>query len=197
VSWLFRCPFTLLLAAGVILAAIATGTWVHPSDPATLARWGYGLHDFRDGTWYSLLTSVFLTNRPFMFWGILVFVFLSVGGYECRAGWQRAVLVFVLCDLVSKLAITIMVVLPLDATGLAVGQALAMSDDVGMSAGGFGCLGAFFEMLPGRMRRNLLIGTAVYLLLRIVLVTELFADLLHIVALPLGYGIGRRLRRND
>ena len=77
-----------------------------------------------------------------MFWGILPFVALSIGVYEYVAGTQRALVLYWMTDLGGSLGSTLVLVLPLYITGTALGETLAYADDVGISGGGFGCVGA-------------------------------------------------------
>jgi hypothetical protein len=182
-----RLPCTWLIILGIICTGIATGTPTHRINAAVYTRWGFALHDFVDGTWYSLFTSVFFTNRPLMFWGILPFVGFSVGVYEWLSGPWRTAWFFWLTDLGGTLSITLLVVLPLYLTGTSMGRELAFGDDVGMSGGGFGCLGGWISRLP-RLWQAVLFGIGVvYLVVRLVWFTELFADLVHLLTFIGGY----------
>jgi hypothetical protein len=183
-----RLPFTLVMLAGIIIVGIATGTPTQPIAVAPQQRWGFAFADFSHGAWYSLFTSVLLVNRPLMFWGILLFVGGSVGIYEWLVGWRRALCLFWLTDLGGHLAVALLVVLPLYSLGTATGYELAHSHDVGMSGGGFGCLGGWMSHLPRHWRTASLTLAAMYLLLRLLVFTELFPDLLHLLTFFGGYG---------
>jgi hypothetical protein len=175
------------MISGIVGVGIATGTATSRIDPVLYERWGFALHDFWDGTWYALFTAMLLTNRPLMFWGILPFVGFSVGVYEWWAGPRRAVWLFWLTDLGGTLSVTLLIVLPLYWAGTSIGHALAFGDDVGMSGGGFGCLGGWMHRLPRRWKTSILSMTVAYLVVRLVVFTELYADLVHILTFVGGY----------
>ena len=71
---------------GIVTVGFLTGTYAGALSPILRKRWGFALHDLWQGTWYSLVSEVWFTRYPFMFWGILAFVILSIGVYEWRAG---------------------------------------------------------------------------------------------------------------
>jgi hypothetical protein len=138
-------------------------------------------------------TAVLFTNRPLMFWGILPLVALSIGVYEYVAGTQRALVLYWMTDLGGSLGSTLVLVLPLYITGTALGETLAYADDVGMSGGGFGCVGAWVHRLSPGMRPKVLVGVLVYLLVRLVFFTDLYADVLHLFTFTGGFWLDRML----
>ncbi len=83
---------------GIVTVGFLTGTYAGALSPILRKRWGFALHDLWQGTWYSLVSEVWFTRYPFMFWGILAFVILSIGVYEWRAGTKFAVLLYWLTD---------------------------------------------------------------------------------------------------
>ena len=175
------------MLAGITAMGLATGTSTHHLDPVLRQRWGFAFADFWHGTWYTLLTAIFMTDRPLMFWGILPFTGCSVGVYEWLAGTRRVAWLYGLTDLGGNLGLALIMVLPLDSLGSATGYDLAHSHDVGMSGGGFGCLGGWISRLPDRWRHITLGLAAVYLLVRLLLFTQLSADLLHLLTFFGGY----------
>lgn len=183
-----RLPFTLAMLAGIILMGIATGTPMHNLDLALRQRWGFAFSDFSEGTWYSLFTAILMVDRPLMFWGILPFVGCSVGVYEWLAGPRRAVWHFWMTELGGNLGMALLVVLPLYSLGISTEHELAHRHDVGMSGGGFGCLGGWMSRLPRYWRIPSLSLATVYLLVRLLVFTELFPDLLHLLTFFGGYG---------
>ncbi len=190
-----RIPFTLAFALMIGSAGAVTGSWRGPLNAHVLSRWGFSLHDVWDGTWYSLVTSVFLCNRPVMFWGILIFLFVSVGAYEWRRSTSRAIAMYWLTDLAGALLVTFGVVLPLYMAGTTLGAQLAAADDVGMSGGGFGCLGALVHTLSPRWRARWAAFITLYLILRVIFIPQPFADAVHMVAFPGGYWLDRHFGR--
>jgi hypothetical protein len=98
-------------------------------------------------------------------------------------------------DLGGNLGMALLVVLPLYSLGTSTGYELAHRHDVGMSGGGFGCLGGWMSRLPRRWRIPSLSLATVYLLVRLWVFTELFADLLHLLTFFGGYGYDTWRRR--
>ena len=165
--------------------------------PSVLSHWGFALHDIWQGTWYVLVTEVWFTHSPFMFWGILGFVVFSIGVYEWRAGTRRSLLLYWLTDIGGTLILTLCFVLPLYLAGTELGLTLAFSDDVGMSGGGFGSVGGWVHLLALPLRRWAVIGVLVYLVLHLIVVTDLSSDVLHILTFTLGFWLEGRLSASD
>ncbi len=182
-----RVPFTLMMLLGIGSVGLATGTNEGALAPAIAQRWGFALHDLWQGTWYSLVTEVWFTRHPFMFWGILGFVVFSIGVYEWRAGTKRAFLLYWLTDVSGALILTLGFVLPLYLLNTDLGLTLAFADDVGMSGGGFGCVGGWVHWLDASRRWWAFTAVMVYLVLHLILVFDLASDLLHIVTFCLGF----------
>lgn len=76
------------------------------------------------------------------------------------------------------------------------GIALAFSDDVGMSGGGFGCVGGWVSRLPRPWLKRVFVGVLIYLVGHLIIVTDLFADILHIVTFFLGFWLDGKLSSN-
>ncbi|MBD3887549.1 hypothetical protein IFO70_39085 [Phormidium tenue FACHB-886] len=148
-----RVPFTLAMTIGILLVGIFTGTTTGSLDPILRQKWGFALHDLWDGTWYSLVTEVLFTTDPVMLCGILVFVWLSIGIYEWRAGTKQATLLYWLIDIGGSFVLSLRLVLPLYLSGTELGLKLAYADDVGMSGGGFGCVGAWVHRVSPHRRK--------------------------------------------
>lgn len=170
----------MLLGIGIV--GILTGADTGELAPDLLSRWGFALHDFWEGGWYSIITSVFFTKRPLMFWGMfLVFVSLTIGVYEWLAGTRKALVMYWLTNISGYLLVTLGIVLPLYLARTSLGLDLAYADDVGMSGGGMGCLGAWFRRLPQSWRYPMLGIATAALLIHLMMFTDAQADLLHLV----------------
>ena len=194
-SALRRAPFTLALAAAIVAVTLATSGPGLTARPEVIDRWGWALHDLWDGAWWSLVTAVFLNHRPYLVAVTVAFVAASAGVLEWVGGTRRALAVFWGGDLAATLAISLGLVLPLYLAGTEVGRTLAYADDVGMSGGGFACLGAWVGRLPQRWRRLAIATVVVYLAVDLGSVGDLEADLLHAVAFPVGMLLDRALTR--
>ena len=149
--FLGRVPFAASLWVLVALIGIANGTWAHKLPPATLALWGFGLDQLWRGRWWTLVTGAVFVHGLWMYWALLVlFVPLTVGAYEWLAGTRRVLIVYWTTDIGGALLVALVLILPLYLAGTELGRQLAYAHDVGMSGGGFGCLGAAVNRLPGR-----------------------------------------------
>lgn len=193
---LARVPFATALWLAVAAVGIWTGTWRHELHPAKLQRWGEGLEQLWNGRWWTLLTDTVFVHGPVMYWGILAFIPVSVGVYEWLAGSRRALVVFWLTDIAGSLAVALGIVLPLYLSGIVVADLLPFANDVGMSGGGFGCVGATMRHLPRRRRRPITMLITVYLLLHFATLLDFGADTLHLLTFGGGLVLGRWLGRD-
>lgn len=182
-----RVPFTIAMLWGIITVAIITGATTAQLTPDVLNRWGFSLSDLWQGGWYSLVTEVLFTHSPFMFWGILALVTFSIGIYEWQAGTRQACLLYWMTDVGGTLIVSLFLVLPLYLARTDLGMSLAFSGDVGMSGGGFGSLGGWIHRLPAPARKRAFAVMAVYLVLHLFIITDLFSDILHLVTFPVGF----------
>ena len=182
-----RVPFTLVMLLGIIIVAFITGATNAQLTPDVLNRWGFSLSDLWQGGWYSLVTEVLFTHSPFMFWGILALVICSIGIYEWQAGTRQACLLYWITDVGGTLIVSLALVLPLYLARTDLGMSLAFSGDVGMSGGGFGSLGGWIHRLPGPVRKRAFAVMALYLILHLFIITDLFSDILHLVTFPVGF----------
>ncbi len=185
-----RLPFTLLLITGILLATfLASGPGLK-SRPEIVARWGFALHDLGDGTFWSLVTAVFFNHRPYLFPLTIMFALATAGVYEWHAGTRRAAIVFWLGDLGSTALLMLLFVAPLYLARTPMGFDLAYADDVGMSGGGFTCLGAWVGSLPTKWRRIAFALAALYLVADLFIEPYPEGDVLHAIAFPLGVWLG-------
>jgi hypothetical protein len=182
----------------VALTGLASGTWAHQLPAQVLHRWGTGLHQLLHGRVWTLLTGGAFSHGPFMYWAlILALIPLGVGVYEWIAGTRNALLVYWATDLGGSLAVAFGLILPLSLLGDAVGHELLHMRDVGMSGGGFGCIGALVHRLPPQKRR-LAAGLGVaYLLARLATLTDVRADALHLLAFAGGFLLDGRFGHAD
>ena len=94
-----------------------------------------------DGELYRLMAATFLSHDFAMFLRQVVFAALVIGFYEFKQGTLRAITMFVVIDIVGTLVVLFLVVGPMTRLDTEV----AILHDVGMSAGGFGLIGAIFR----------------------------------------------------
>ncbi|MEM9498350.1 MAG: hypothetical protein AAGA28_10545 [Pseudomonadota bacterium] len=192
-----RIPFTLCFLVIMVLANMGAGTWSGVLADAALSDWGLSHLSVRQGEVFRLLSATFLSHDLGMLLRQLVFAAAVIGAYEWTEGTKRAMLVFLSIDLAGTL-IVLFGILPLfvrlhpsmDASALAV-------YDVGMSAGGFGLIGAFVARL--RHRWLYLVVICLALSVKVSIAFDAIADSVHILCLFMGFVLQRALnsrRRN-
>ncbi|HXI85908.1 MAG TPA: hypothetical protein VNH64_00505 [Parvularculaceae bacterium] len=192
---LSKIPFAVFLTIAIAVIAGATGAWTHRLSPDLYDRFGYSTRDLWDGRPWTLLTAIFLTGRPAMTWIIIFFAPVSIGVYEWLVGTRRALFVFFFGDLAATLAVSLLVILPLQLAGVGLGAEMEASRDVGMSAGGFAAMGGVIALAPGRWRLGLIAVVFALIALKTSFVPELVADLVHVFGVSLGFGAQRWLAR--
>lgn len=183
-----RLPFTLFMELAIIGVAVAHGAVLGELSPAAKTRWGFGLHDLWEGRLYTTVTSTFFVRDLRMFLGILLLIGYSLGVYEWLAGTRRALFVYWSTNILATLLAAWLLVAPLYYwAGTPLGRELALMSDVGPSAGALGCIGGWVYRLPDRFRRRVFLGILVYLVGKLTLFREPFADATHLIAFPLGF----------
>ncbi|WP_035717175.1 bifunctional lysylphosphatidylglycerol flippase/synthetase MprF [Gordonia terrae] len=107
VSWLIvvrRLPFTIALAAALLIVGAATGSlWGRASDKSWYRDVAFGLPAVREGRWWTPVTSAFVEPGPWLYVLAVVAVIVGMGWAEWQLGTVRAVLVGVAGHLVSCL----------------------------------------------------------------------------------------------
>ena len=136
-----------------------------------------------------------LFNGPIItFWEALGMIAIAVGLSEWLIGTRRAALTFWGVHLSTLLIVSLVIALPLHWAGSTLGSLVAISRDVGPSAGYFGSLGLVSSHLKHPW--NLISGGIILIALEIALLhisgnnslgLEVSADLAHIIAFPLGW----------
>ena len=192
---LSRFPFTLIMLAGLFLAALVTNTYFQSITHQWLNRTGFSPNDL----WYwrleRMFTAALVTVGGKVFWEAILMVSLFVGLAEWMTGWKRTALTFWGVHLLALAILSLIVSLSLHqlrAFGLEASEA---ARDVGPSAGYFACLG----LISAKLKRpwNWVSGAVLFAMF----VTTLFlpaaagesaklkfsADLAHLLAFPLGW----------
>ncbi len=186
----------------IIAVALAHGVlWAELSSVAQ-QRWGFGLHNLWEGRLYTPFTAPFFVRNLTMLLGILLLIGYSIGIYEWLAGTRRALLLYWVTNVLGMLLAAGLAVVPLYWVGSPLGRELALMSDVGPSAGGLGCIGGWVDRLPDRYRRWVFLAVMAYLIGKLVLFPELFADTAHLFAFPMGFALdrwlwGKRVRSHE
>lgn len=188
-----RFSFTLFTLGLLILGAVITDTYRGELSPVWLDRVGFAPTDLTVLNLVRLFTSAVVTNGGAVFWQALGMTAFAVGLAEWRTSSWRAALTFWGVHLLTLLLMSLVIALPLHWSGVSIGSLVALSRDVGPSAGYFGALGLVSATL--RKPWRWVAGGAVVIGLFISLLTisgqdvgmELSADLAHLLAFPLGW----------
>jgi hypothetical protein len=199
-----RFPFTLTMLALLGLTAIWTGTHTAAISANWLDRLGFAPVDLLALDLGRLFTSALVTSGGGVFWEALAMVAFAVGLSEWLTCTRRAALTFWGVHLSTLVLESLVFALPMHWIGMTLGSLVALSRDVGPSAGYFGALG----LVSARLRYpwNLISGGVIFIGLQIVLLhvsggndlgMELSADLAHLIAFPLGWYSTRLVNKNE
>ena len=185
--WLGRVPFTCLFLVVMTVANGLAGTLDGALPANALTQWGISHRAVIDGDLARLVTGTFLSHDLGMFLRQFVFAAAVIGYFEWQTSTLRAVLTFFSIDMLGTL-IVLFGVVPVVASIPPLGHSAAQHTlDVGMSAGGFGLIGA---ILAGWSRKGLLL-VAVLLAMagKVWLDFEVIADSAHVICLLLGFAL--------
>jgi len=189
-----RFPFTLTMLVLLGLTAILTNTQVATISAEWLDRLGFAPIDLLTLNLGRLFTSALVTSGGRIFWEALGMVAFAVGLSEWLTGPRRAALTFWGVHLSTLVLESLFIALPLHWAGITLGSLVALSRDVGPSAGYFGALG----LVSAHMKHpwNLISGGLIFIGLQLALLhvsgsnslgMEVSADLAHLIAFPLGW----------
>ena len=199
--WFSAVPFTLVMAGGLALVAVLTGSHAGELGEPDLRSHGFAAGHLWELEVWRLITSVFLTLGAGTFWVSWGMVWLCVGIAERRFGTWRCAAVFWGVHVSTLVLQSLVLALPARQMELWWGQLLAAEHDVGPSAGYYGCLGAVMGDLRGPARWWLSAGLLVVLagrlartlMLAAVEPVPVSADVAHVIAFGLGWSL--RLQR--
>lgn len=165
----------------------AAGTFggVLPAD--ALANWGISHLSVRQGEAFRLLTGTYLSHDLGMLIRQFVFAATIIGAYEWLEGTWRAITMYVVIDVIGTL-IVLFVILPLlvGPIGL-LGPETLKAHDVGMSAGGFGLIGALLARGPRGILGLLAVSVAIAI--KTWVSFDPIADTAHLLCLLIGFGL--------
>ena len=171
----------------MVIANWLAGTLVGILPPQALTAWGISHQSILNGEVFRLLTGTFLSHDVGMFLRQVCFAIAVIGAYEWLEGTWRAVAAFFLIDIAGSL-IVLFGGLPLLA-GLPDlgGAAVLLTHDVGMSAGGFGLIGA---LIAKHRHGWVLLGlTMAAIAFKVWINFEVIADTAHALCLVLGFAL--------
>ncbi len=188
-------PFTLVMMAGLILAAIFTNSYFEQITHHWINRLGFAPRDFWYMRYERMFSSALVTAGGKVFWQALLLVALFVGLAEWITGSKRAGITFWGVHLLTLVLLSLIVSLALHQLrdfGLAASE---IERDVGPSAGYFACLG----LVSAQLKRpwNWVSGIVLLILFAVALFLpagagenaeiKFSADFAHLLAFPLGW----------
>ena len=194
VAFPLRVPFTIVSLIGLTVRAIRTNTAADDASNRVLQHVGFAPQDLVLFSWRRLVSSAMFTHGRLEFWAAIAMIVFAVGAAELMVGTLRAAATFWGVHLVTLLAESLFIALPLALAGVGAGKDLSDVRDVGPSAGYVAALGLVCALLPGRWPR--ISAVAVLSILLVLTFTpaggddqavRLSAGIAHLIAFPLGY----------
>ena len=190
-------PFTLSCLA--LLSAVALWTSTHRENltPHWMGRLGFAPRDIWLLRWDRVFTSAFVTHGRSVFWGAFGMTLFAVGAAEKMAGTLQAFAAFWICHILTLGLIALLIAWPLHAFKIPFGTTLTAAEDVGPSAGYFGCLGLLVSRISGIWK----FAAAFIILAGLILyffippskgepaITKQHADLAHILSFASGFSL--------
>lgn len=150
-----------------------------------LAEFGVSLTSLAQGEWLRLFTGSFISHDADMLARQLLLAAFSIGWFEWRCGPLRAAVMFFLLDFLGTLFLMFGVVMLIELLHVSGFSGLSGTYDVGMSAGGFGLVGASLYYLS--WRKWAMTAGVMALVVKAALFPEPIADLAHLMMLPTGF----------
>ncbi len=182
-----RLKFTPTVLIVMIIANAYFGSLTGVLKIEDLESWGVSLNSLQQGEWFRLITGSYLSQDGAMALRQLAFAGLTLGWYEWRRGARRTAAMFLFFDILGTLFLMFGLVWALALSGAPGFDQIDFRFDVGMSAGGFGLLGAsLYSLTRGRL---LLVAGLALLLAKLLIYPDVIADLAHLALLPFGYFI--------
>jgi len=191
---LWQLPFTLFMFVLLVAMGVHAQTHVEPLRPEIQAWAGHSPHLLWNGELYRLATSLLFTAGGWRFYCSVAMFCLAVGCVEWIHGTATSLSAFFGIHLATLLLMSIGVSLCASLLESHRSSLLWYAQDVGPSAGYYGCLGLAIASLTPSRRVPLVIGIGSLLLLRLgwsgYHIPEdgrmLSADISHAIAFPLG-----------
>ncbi len=191
ISRMARLPFTLVFLTIMIAANFAAGTLAGELPDHALQRWGISHEDIVAGEVYRLFTGTFLSHDLAMFLRQICFAAGVIGFYEWTQGTARAIGLFIFIDIIGSLIVLFAVLAPLSDAPWATLAGITSVHDVGMSAGGFGLIGAI--VAASKHKAIFMFAILASIAVKVFIQFDPIADTAHAVTLLLGFVLQRVL----
>lgn len=195
-------PFTLAMLGILVATAMATGSIAAPLPTEALRSWGFAPRDLPRLRVDRLVTSALFTHGADVAVRALAMVAVVCGVAERRLGSRRTAAAFWGVHLLTLLVLGLLLVGPRLASGLGLESFPPFPRDLGPSAGVTGCLVLWLRShgRPGALVTAVLVGLLALkpwfpVSSSVPPETERIADLAHLLAVPIGWAVARRLGR--
>ncbi|WP_083966721.1 phosphatidylglycerol lysyltransferase domain-containing protein [Demequina globuliformis] len=188
-TWARSVPVTLIVAAAVLIAGVATGAlWQSAEESGLIDTWGWGEQALEEGRWWTIFTGMLIAPTPWMY-ALILLVFVTGAGYLERHYGAVRMLVVTLGTHIAAVLIVAGVFWLLRDAGLHWVDALSQVPDVGLSNAGFGALGAATAAMPVLWRRRVRLFGSIYVVMMIMWAAEIW-DFTHAAAFFVGLAVG-------
>lgn len=189
-----RLPFVLFMLVVIGCAGVYSDSHIGTTNAEAQRAVGYSIRLLIEGELQRALTSLFLTAGGWRFYSSMVMLALAVGYVEATRGTITAALTFLAIHIATLLILATIVLFCQAFMPTLHSQLMLHAQDVGPSAGYYGCLGLAVAGLNPSMRGGVITVILIVLFVRVAhsfahmpeQVQVLEADLAHLIAFPLG-----------
>ncbi|WDQ16751.1 hypothetical protein [Rhodopirellula sp. P2] len=193
-SLLERLPFTFAMLVVLIVAGVYGRSHIGLLDDTIHQRAGFSMRLLIEGQVHRAITSLLFTAGGWRFYSSIAMFAIAVGYIEWQMGSARAMGTFLGCHIATRALMTAVVALASLVGETHRGQLLWHVQDVGPSAGYYGCLGLVIAGTAAPYRGFIIAAIIAALAVRagwsFVHLPEdgrmLSADFAHLIAFPLG-----------
>ncbi len=189
-----RLPFVLFMLVVIGCAGVYSESHIGTTNVDAQRAVGYSIRLLIEGELQRAITSLFLTAGGWRFYSSMVMLALAVGYVEATRGTIPAALTFFAIHLATLLILAIVVLFCHALIPTLHSQLILHTQDVGPSAGYYGCLGLAVAGLKPSIRGGVITFILIVLSVRAahsltylpVNAQAFEADLAHLIAFPLG-----------
>lgn len=188
-------PFTGLCLFTLFVAAVVSQTMFANLTVGRLKQFGYAPRHFWELKLHKLFISALVTHGPKDFIQAILMIGLFLGTLEHFSGSFNSFLIFISAHVITLVAISIGLKIPVHLSDWDMGKTLLIARDVGPSAGYFGSVGAVICFVNPAYQLFVFIGMLILLLVAFFIpplahiepIVKKHADTAHVIALIYGY----------
>ncbi|MBP1326783.1 lysylphosphatidylglycerol synthetase-like protein (DUF2156 family) [Leucobacter exalbidus] len=177
-----RTPFTTVLVLAMLVVGVVSGSlWSAAVDQPWFSEVATGLPAFHEARWWTIFSSPFLMDHPWVYLGITPLLIGGVGWAEWRFGTLRTIAIFAAGHVVGILGAAA-ILAAVSQTGWHWAVHLTTVSDVGPSCGALAALVFAIATLPSPWRLRARIGVVLWVAISVLYLGRLH-DLEHAVAM--------------